>query len=40
MNDFNAFDGDLKDFAKSEIYSTRVEIMENLENKNQIIEDN
>ncbi|KAL4468644.1 hypothetical protein ABPG74_005147 [Tetrahymena malaccensis] len=39
IDDFRTFDGDLRDFIKSEIYKNRVEIMHNLEKKNQIEEE-
>ncbi|EAR90461.2 hypothetical protein TTHERM_00113110 (macronuclear) [Tetrahymena thermophila SB210] len=39
IDDFRTFDGDLKDFIKSEIYKNRVEIMHNLEKKNEIEEE-
>lgn len=36
LDDFRTFEGDLKDFVKSEVYKQRVETMHNLEKKNSL----
>lgn len=39
IDDFRFFEGDLKDFVECDIYKNRVNIMENLYNKNKMQEE-